>query len=571
MKKFKMLLAVLLSGVLALGLFAGCSSDSDEEPIDDTKTQLYVYNYDGGVGSKWLEDVKADFEAAYAEKSFTAGKKGVQVRIERSKASNITLTNSVYNVIFTQGQRIFSNISQGLYLKITDIVKESLSNVTGGKETGNIESRLSDGYKDMLTAIDGEYYCLPHYETYDGIFYDKDVFEQYGLYIKEGGGFCDADAFDNGVYTGSGKLSVGPDGVRGTSDDGLPSSYEEFFALIDQMVIERVVPFIWTGQYISAYQDRLLNGVWAAYAGKDQMYQNFNFDSNATGKNVKCDVVSSFDGSGNPVIEQTDVSLETGWKTSAQVGKYYALKFLEKIVSNSSYYSNKITGVLSHLDAQEEYINSNLEGKPIGMLIEGSYWYNEAETALKQSENTYKNAAKNRRFAMMELPRQTTGQVIEGHGTKNTLFDALQAYGFINANVKGDAEKEAVSKAFLQFCYTEEQLCKFTATTGTFWGLNYDVSDSMLSGLDNYKKSMVELRSKSDVVSPIASNKIYMNKQTDFMLEQGTTVMRSKVNGTDYSNPFEVLKNKTLTAEEYFLGTIKDQLYWNNNYRDYFN
>ena len=86
MKLLKKCITAMLCGTVVFGLFAGCScgpNGEDEEPIDDSKTQLYVYNYDGGVGSKWLSDVKTDFEQAFAEKSFKSGKKGVQVRIER--------------------------------------------------------------------------------------------------------------------------------------------------------------------------------------------------------------------------------------------------------------------------------------------------------------------------------------------------------------------------------------------------------------------------------------------------------------------------------------------------------
>jgi len=569
MKKFKKV-TVVLSAILLMSAFTGCKPDGliDDKPIDKTKTQLYVFNYNGGVGTEWLEQVKVDFEKKYANHHFADGKTGVQVHIEPSKNTDVSV-NSIYSVIFTQGVRIFSDISQGKYLNITDIVTESLSELTDGAETGTIEDRLSPELKSTLTAVDGEYYCLPHYETYDGIFYDIDVFEEYGLYFLEGGGFCEAGAFDAGEYIGKGKLSVGPDGERNTSDDGMPSSYEEFFSLIDYMVKQKVVPFIWTGEYAVSYQYKILNGVWGSVAGRDQMLQNFNFDSNLTGKKVLSDVAYSFKD-GEPVVEQAEVSLETGWQTSAQVGKYYGLKLLEKIVSNSSNYSSKITKVFSHLDAQEEFIYSNLENEPIAMLVEGSYWYNEAADALKRSENTYKDRAKNRRFAMMELPRIAKGQVSEGNGTKNTLCDMLESYAFISSKVKDDPEQLAVSKKFLQFAYTEEQLQKFTISTGTFRALNYYVSEKQLSGLDNYKKSIVELRQKSDVVRPLAHNDLFVNQQLDFMLEYGTEVYKAKIGGTTYQDPLAAMKDSNISAESYFLGTIRSQSDWDKKYSSYY-
>ena len=44
------------------------------EQVDDTKTQLYVSNYDGGFGDEWLYSAKAKFEKLYENKSFEDGK-----------------------------------------------------------------------------------------------------------------------------------------------------------------------------------------------------------------------------------------------------------------------------------------------------------------------------------------------------------------------------------------------------------------------------------------------------------------------------------------------------------------
>lgn len=562
----------ITSTLLAMFLLASCAppgaNRNQHGKEDPTKTHLYVYTYNGGVGRAWLDNLATKFMEDYAGESFAEGKTGIEVHVEADKATDVT-ANSPYDVVFVEGVRIFSDIAAGNFLPINDLVTESLADVTNNEETATIESKLSVERQKMLKAVDGNYYCLPHYETYDGIVYDQDLFEEYGFYFLEGGGFCDMDSFENGVYVGEGRLSVGPDGVRGTSDDGLASSYEEMFSLIDYMVKNNVTPFMWTGAYISSYAYRLLNGAWAAMQGKEQMELNFNFDSNATGKEVLTEIIESFDEDGNPETKMVSVTPETAYQLSAQTGKYYALKLLEKILSNSANYSTKITGVLTHLEAQEEYIFSSLENNPCAMLIEGSWWYNEASDAFKRSINKYKDEAKNRRFAMMELPRQATGQVTEGNGTKNTLYSALEAYGFINAKIEGDQEAVKAAKTFLKYAYTQESLEQFTVDTGVFRGVDYSVSNEKLVGLDNYKKSIIALREKSDVVAPIGYSAMFVDNQVGFLPEFGSEVYKSIIGGATKNDPFAALKNSETTAKGYFSGSIKDASYW-KKYSKYF-
>lgn len=578
--KNKKLAIYFLTGVMMAGSFTGCGGQStppgtSEDPIDKTQTQLFVYNFDGGVGTDWLRAVESKFEKAYENTSFEDGKTGIDIRITPGKDTGFTISKSNYDVIFTEGVRVNSLAAQGEILNINDIVTTSLSDVTGGKETGTIADKMKPEFAQGLTALDGNYYAIPHYETYSGIFYDKDVFEEYGFYFLEGGDFCTAGAFENGVYTGTGKLSVGPDGVRGTTDDGQPSSYEEFFKMMDKMVKETVTPFIWSGQYELGYLLKAVNAIWANYSGADAMNLCLNYDSNEfADKTVLSSNAYSFDSNGNPIIVNEEVTPATGYKASAQVGKYYGLAFLEKIMSSSAYSSLLITDVLSHLDAQEEYIYSNLENKPIAMLIEGSYWYNEASEAFARSVNDYKQRAKNRRFSMMELPRQVSGQVQEGEGTKNTLFSDLNSYAVVNINVGKDAGKMKAAKTFLQYCYSQEELVEFTCSTGVYRGLNYEVDTNALQNLDCYKSTLCDIRAKSDVVSTISHNKIYMNNESAYCFEYGSKTFSSKVKKADgktedYMTPVSAFK-QGITAAAYFQGSIISESDWIANHSKYF-
>lgn len=75
---------------LAFSSFAACGgggggeSGSDDPyfngvTIDTTKTQLFVFNYNGGYGREWFYDVIDRFETKYENYEGVNGKKGVQI------------------------------------------------------------------------------------------------------------------------------------------------------------------------------------------------------------------------------------------------------------------------------------------------------------------------------------------------------------------------------------------------------------------------------------------------------------------------------------------------------------
>ena len=309
MKKTSLVLATLM---LAGACFTACGPDgaiSSIEELDEQRTQLYVASFDGGVGNAWLEKLKTSFEADYANVSFEPGKKGAQLIIDSSKADHTTaIATERYNVIFAEGVSFNELSAADLLLDISDIVTEVN---TDGK---TIESKLTDHQKRALTAVDGNYYVLPHYEYYAGVTYDKDIFNSKHLYIKQGGGYTNA----------AGNRSAGPDGKVGTVDDGLPATYEEFYALCGQMVKVGVAPFIYTGMY-PQYMDFILEGLMTAYHGRDEMELAFSFDSTKGGTLsgddvVKTDVITGFNGD-TPTIERKEVSSRTGYLTTQMAGR----------------------------------------------------------------------------------------------------------------------------------------------------------------------------------------------------------------------------------------------------------
>lgn len=553
----KSIFALVMAVVMMLTLFAGCGSE--ESAVDSTKTHLSVLCYDGGIGADWAKNAAKRFEEKYANVSFEEGKMGVVIDITSDKLDGKNgVTTTPYAIWFTESVNFNELIATDQIVDITDIVTGSLSEISGGTDTASIESKLAPEYKSSLTAVNGKYYCLPHYEVYTGLVYDVDLFDEYGYYFSQSGSFTAVAE----------EKTVGPDGVKGTKDDGLPSSYEELYILMDQMVADGVVPFTWVGS-AENYVNDLFAGLQVAYAGKDEFMLNVTFDSSAT--NTQATIVTAVEG-GTAVEEKVTITDANGYLMTQQAGKYYGMELLEKILSNDSYHT-KLDKSTSHLDTQEKYILSNLKAgeKPIAMMIEGSYWYNEATEALKRSVNTYKEQAENRRFGWMPLPVQYAGTVTEGNGKTPTVLETLNSVAFINARFKDDPAIMDLAKKFLQFCYTDESLVEFSVTTGLPKCVNYTIPEDKLALVDNYfQRDILDIKMNSDVVYPYSDNPIYVNDQNAFMFNQGSPLWGATYNGRTSTNYYTAYK-AGISAQDYFFASAMDQETWNSRYAKYLN
>ena len=579
MKKIAKFTALLCALVGLSNVATACGGGGEKR--DSTKTYLTVYNYDGGVGTEWLYDCAERFEELYKDKELEEGKKGIVVEVTPGKDNLATLAASPYNVFFTEQIPFNDLIAQNQLLDISDMAEEPFTNL-GISEAGNVSNKIPKETKDALLAQKSKLYALPHFEVYTGVSYDRDLFETKSLFIQQR---AEGQATTKFCKSNNANISVGPDGVKGSYDDGLPSSYEEFYDLVQQMLKVNVTPFIYTGNY-ATYINHLVTGAWAAYTGVDEFRLNVTLDSTVDVEEGEepftTEIITGWIEDGTPKTEETTITMETGYKTLAQAGRYYALEFLRTLMSGGPEKGESWAGdglvfsdlvaTSSHLDAQMHYIFSNLDSyyeKPIGMLIEGSYWYNEAKSALKASESQFGDDAKDRDFSFMPLPVQRDGQVTEGNGKKNTLLDANMSFAFINANIEGDPVVSQLAKDFLQFCYSDEELVNFTKETSVFKGVNYNVDESVFDGSSKFAQHLFEIRQNSDVIRPYAANKIYMNAQGRFNYAGTADSWASTVNGTPYKFPRDAFRSG-VSSKDYFLGMQMSQDNWTKSYSKYF-
>ena len=226
MKKIAKFTALLCALVGLSNVATACGGGGEKR--DSTKTYLTVYNYDGGVGTEWLYDCAERFEELYKDKELEEGKKGIVVEVTPGKDNLATLAASPYNVFFTEQIPFNDLIAQNQLLDISDMAEEPFTNL-GISEAGNVSNKIPKETKDALLAQKSKLYALPHFEVYTGVSYDRDLFETKSLFIQQR---AEGQATTKFCKSNNANISVGPDGVKGSYDDGLPSSYDEFYDLV---------------------------------------------------------------------------------------------------------------------------------------------------------------------------------------------------------------------------------------------------------------------------------------------------------------------------------------------------
>lgn len=537
MKLKNKIVAVLMSAICAMSLVACGIRESGEgelnKPVDNTKTQLSVFNFDGGYGSEWLKKARDRFEAEYAEESFEDGKKGVQISISPQKISGTELQSRIPNMaeeVFF-GERLFYNdyAKAGLLLDITDIVKDK--KLPGEQKT--IKDKMTDDqYSYFAFNDDGseKVYGIPHYSGAVGIIYNADFFDDNVLYFKQ-----DWKSTPNSPFTAktADDVSNGPDGLPHTDDDGLPVTYEEFYKLCDYIAdnIPSSKPLLWNGVVYDEYLLDLMCSMYMDYEGAEQGNITYTLNGNVkhivdTINNGEVTLKAPFDVTPN----------DRGYEVFNQAGKYYATEFVGTILGNSDWYDKTtvFSQSYSHLEAQKNFLSTEEFGgkTDFAMFIDGCWWESECDSTITKMVQSYGNKASKyeRNFKWMPLPRPTASE------QKAVMLDSIQSCAFIKSSIAPSKIKAA--KAFLQFVNTDESLIEFTNVTNTAKALNYTMTDK--SQLSNFGRSYITAKEKSDIVCTFNGSDIYRNNAAAFA---HLSIFKTKVDGTIYDNPVEPLRN----------------------------
>lgn len=546
--KFTKIACAVLAAAMPFTMMA-CGPTGGEviDSVDKTKIQLNVFSYNGGVGSEWLDKVITRFEADYKDATFSNGRTGVQVVPDKTKSdvfSNMGTNNN--HVIFSEVGNYSQLVTQKSVLDISDIMDKPLNELTKTADTKTLKSKMYDETIDFYSFSGGKIYALPHYSFFSTLTYNKQLLTDKNLYFAKDYD-VNGDLDSKFIHSASEDKSCGPDGIYGTDDDGLPATYTELFDLFNMMKNKNVTPITWAGGEMvsSGYVNYLLNNVYLSLAGKDQARLNYTFDS----KDKTITIVEKFEG-GKAVTKEEKITADNYKKLNSELAKYQAIKVVDTILDNALWQSGDCDSTTTTmLSTQQNYIESYNGGTPIAMIVEGSYWYNEADNAgyIEDTKNRFTDFDAKNNYQILPLPRvyEGTYKDVEGKEVGKAVYaDQADSLAVINANIAGDKELVELSKTFLAYCYTDESLKEFTETTRVTRSLKYDVD---VNKLDVWGKAVWNYTKAADLLLPYSSNSLYLNNRTQQSMHIDNDFWA--VNG---KNVYSYCKGST-TAESYFL------------------
>lgn len=479
----KKLLSIALVGTMAFSTCAivGCSP---AEKFDETKTHLIVGVYDGGFGADSWEKMEKDFEALYANTSFEEGKVGVDVHINAKKDEYLgsTLEN---NIIVNDEDMYFTNANiqnlaaAGKIIDLTDVV----TNTTDAKysmvynDAKTIEEKMTDTVKAYTqksdpnyTANSYKYYGVPVFVSTNSLIYDVDLWEEEELYFTRDYETGDSDVIWTSGLEGQPEKSYGQDGIKGTLDDGLPITWEDFQNMLTQIKSKNCTAITVSGAN-QVYSREFFVQFYANYEGANDFSLNLTFEGTDT----------------DPAIG--DVTSATGYKVMQQKGRQKVLEFAEWIVAQGGYLSTDVTSSATHTDTQDHFLYSAVNGnmKRIAMLIEGNWWEHEAQGTLTSMANKYPQY-KDRRFGVMTFPIMDGGDARVNNGGNVVFSIQPESYAFIASKSK----VQEVAKLFLAFTTDDTYLSYYTSVSGAPRPFKYAIEEEHYATMSYYKKSVWE-------------------------------------------------------------------------------
>lgn len=534
---------LILTGVGVLGMLlagTGCKgrNSGGNKRRNPDAAYISVATLDKGIGTAWLTNAAAEFEEMYKDATwFEEGKTGVEIAINGSTSYNgAYVENGVKNgalnddIYFTEGIAYRDLCTYNKFLDLTETVNTKL---TDYDEDKTIMSKIDSTLADYLT-VDGKVYGIPFYDSFYGLVYDMDLWDDESLYISRDGKFVKR----------SGDLSLGTDNQPGTLDDGLPATYEEFGKLFKKLLDKEIVPFVASEKGIE-YTANYLYNVFADYEGVENMKLNVTLNG------IASDLVElDWDGTGDvPFMDPVTITNENAYNLQRQVGRYKTLKlFNDVIVSSPNNYNKKIEK--SHIEAQNTFINGKQLGKPIAMIIEGSWWENEAKSAFATYEKNYGTKSN---YAIMPIPFENAEKAAASE-YKHTYLSLSQSFGLVSKS----SQNPKLALEFMKFLHTDKMLSKFTRDTSITRPLNYEITKEDQDKLTTYAKSLIDLKQNANVFYPYSSNQLIVDNNNYFNAFEWTWHTYIKEEGKEFRHPwmyFTTVKNPSPLA--YFDGQYK--------------
>ena len=564
----------VLIGVSAVGCAGGGGSGQN---VDENKIQLNVAYYNRGFGGEYVRELGARFEEVYKDVKI-GDKTGVQVMyyptVDDSKFKDAGLFkgSTDFDVALAENVLIRTLIQGDALLDVTDVLTET-STYDGKKIVDKMSTQ-----QQAAVSKDGKMYAVPHYASSYGIVYNISLFDANNWYFKDGytlpanykpdDAICDYVQYQatdvNGMFISSSSdtKTAGPDGVKGTQDDGLPCTYDEFFWLCKKIAQKAgCTPVSWAGKYYSAYLQDALKSLLADALGKEE-YLNIFDPVGKTPQNL-----IEVDENGDVIsIAGTVLTEENCADIRKQKGLYDAIRFFNVLINGSYHNADAFSTSHEHTTNQYEFIDSYAaEGgyAGIAMIVDGAWWEREAinSNAFSEVEGTWSSeyARENIKFGWLPLPK--ANKTAYETSKQSYSADSLSSYIIARKIDQSDAKYELV-KDFIRFACSDESLQQFTVVTSALKGLDYEIDDAHMSQLSsfakNYYNAMKNPYTKPEFLYSVSDSALFEANPTYFIKSMFNTNATTAVStalhalGADkftYTDAKEVFDNICSHAE----------------------
>ncbi|MBQ9782587.1 MAG: hypothetical protein IJW26_05365 [Clostridia bacterium] len=570
---FKRLLVITMALLTCVSAFSCKKKQNSDDPNANVKNPytFTLFNFGGGYGREWLDTLITRYKKERAGKEFVVDGvtyDGVDFDVDSEKTTMASMvSNKVSYDIWFQEQVFYNEyVRNG---NVFEPITEALTTPNPYEDGVTLERKLTAQQKDFYkvdTNGDGTgdtYYGIPHYAGYVGIVYNKNLFETNGWYFRKNYDKSELETALDFCFTKDlTDRTPGPDGKANTDDDGLPTTYEEFFALC-QKISSTNVPLSWAGKYRQEYLNWFITALTANYEGLEQMSLNYSFSG--TAKNL----ISVSDS--GVVTQLDDVQIngaQNGYELSKQAGKYYALSFLEKIADEGWHSEGAYSNTYEQTYAQSDFVKGTQDSsaRP-AMLIDGVWWEMEADGYFDEIQQGLGRNDKDR-YGWMPLPCATEEQAttranaIQNGGKGYTMMDTHNSLCFLGKGLSADAKKIAID--FIQFAYTDVSLAEFSTITDTTKAVTYSMDDTQKAKMSAFGRSVMDMQEKADIVYGFSNKTFYQLNESNFSDYKEMYNSSYTENSTTQKIAFDQFK-EGISAKKYFDGLyIYNKQLWNS-------
>lgn len=586
-KSFKFLAVAMAAASMAAPMAACNIGGTATQSVDESKTQIYAYAVNNGLGYKWMEHFAEEFNKLPGNEAYQVVPQTGDMDLTTTLSNRLSAKSTEVNIYFGCQSALKNMILENKLIDLTSVYNSKVD----GDSNGTIADKTHNyaQVKQAWSDLNGNgIYGVPYGTGVSGMVFDFDWFLENDLL-----NFASADDLDEvndqagktvcrvdgdrlkvtvefGNYlTGDYVLTKGRDGKYGTYDDGQVTYVSEFESLLqDIMAIDNTHPFLYCTKSFAAYTPTLPSAAMMQEMGYDNYIAYNNFDGELKNKDGSVEMTLT-PATGTQAFQSNIV--RAGLTRSAEVAKEYIWGQIGSINGQSYSASQMVHGAslnttsLSHTDAQDKFVSArfNPESIKVGAFLIEGVWFEGSEAlgtinALSEQPGRGQYAYGTRRFRYYLTPWTTT-QISD----KTVMALQDDGSGVILNNVpqkvkdQGQAAVDAYlekCKEFLAFTLKNENLAYYTETMGIPRPYDYTVDKSKLP--TPFTVATYEMCADTENIqmyrTGVVGQSSLIRSYGAFTLETGNIEKDGTVASYSLLNAFKsTVESKRLTVAEY--------------------